>query len=299
MSSRVAATGGLRPSQGENLPATLEIQTKSGAIALDRTRLMRVVNVTPDSFSDGGRFFSTEAAVARAMEMEQAGAHIIDIGGQSTRPGSARVSPAEEIRRVVPVIEQLAHRLAVPISIDTYHSQVARAAMDAGAAIINDVSGLQADPSIARVAAATGAPLIIMHSLWPPETMQDSPSYVDVVEDVMEFLQEKARMAMALGVPSRNIIVDPGLGFGKLLGHNLELLRGLPQLLSLEYPLLVGPSRKRFLGELTGKGVEQRLWATAGAVALCAAMGAHIVRVHDVAEMNDVVRIVDAIVWQV
>jgi len=281
------------------MAGTLILETPHGDLHLDRTRLMGVLNVTPDSFSDGGRFFGTENAVRQGLALVEAGADILDIGGQSTRPGSVRVDADEEALRVVPVIRALRERIKIPISVDTYSAQVAGEALEAGASMVNDVSALRADPELVRVVAKAKVPLVLMHALWPPETMQDDPTYVDVVEDVISFLEERARWAMAHGVSREKIAIDPGIGFGKNLEHNLELFRGLPQLLGLGYPLVVGPSRKRFLGALTGKPVEQREWGTAGAVALCAAFGAHVVRVHNVEAMRDVVRVVDAIVWQV
>lgn len=278
----------------------VSLETAVGAVTFDRTRIMGIINVTPDSFCDGGSFSSVEAACSRALEMEQQGADIIDIGGESTRPGSPRVSPDEELRRVVPVVELLAGRLTIPISIDTYKAQVARHALEAGASMVNDVTALRGDPEMARQVGRSKVPVVLMHALWPPATMQEAPSYVDVTEDVLAFLLERAQYAMACGVPRGKIVLDPGIGFGKTLEHNLELLAGIPTLLSSGFPLLVGPSRKSFIGELLDdRPVGGRLSGTAAAVALCAASGAQVVRVHDVAEMRDVVRIIDAVVWQV
>lgn len=282
------------------MAGTLVLETPHGAVPLDRTRLMGVVNVTPDSFSDGGQFFDPDTAVQHGLQLAQAGADILDVGGQSARPGSLLpVTAEEEARRVVPVIRQLRSACSLPISVDTYVASVAEAALDAGASIVNDVTALRGDPAMARLVARRRVPLMLMHALWPPQTMQDDPHYVDVVDDVLAFLEERARFAMAHGISREMLLVDPGIGFGKTLEHNLELLRGLPQMLGLGYPLVVGPSRKTFIGTLTGKAVHEREWGTAGAVALCAAFGAHVVRVHDVGAMKDVVRLVDAVIWHV
>lgn len=281
------------------MPHAATLVTPAGTLYLDRTRLMGVVNVTPDSFSDGGSFASTDAAVARALELAELGADVIDIGGESTRPGSQGVALEEELSRVIPVVERVVREVSVPVSVDTHKAEVARRAVDVGAAIVNDVTALRGDPQMARTVARAKVPIVLMHALWPPATMQEQPAYVDVVEDVAWFLEERARFAMGFGIERDRIVVDPGIGFGKTLEHNLALLRDLPRLAALGYPLLVGPSRKSFLGMLLDRPVDQRLAGTAGAVALCAALGAHLVRVHDVREMRDVVRVVDAVVWQV
>ena len=275
------------------------LETRCGAIHFDRTRIMGVVNVTPDSFYDGGELPTVDEAVARAMEMAEAGADIIDIGGESTRPGSPRVSLDEELARVVPVVEEVARRTDLPVSVDTYKAEVARRALDVGAALVNDVTALRGDADMVKVVAAAGAPVVLMHALWPPESMQEKPEYFDVVEDVLAFLEGRASLAMGFGVSRDRIIVDPGIGFGKTLEHNLELLRNIPALLGSGYTVLVGPTNKSFIGRLTGRPVTERQWGTAGAVAVCAASGAHLVRVHDAANMKDVTRVVDAIVWQV
>ena len=275
------------------------LETCAGAIQFDRTRIMGIINVTPDSFYDGGRYSTVEAAVARAVEMAEAGADIIDVGGESTRPGSPRVPLDEEFKRVVPVVAEIVKRTGLPVSVDTYKAEGAKGALDAGAGLVNDVTALRGDAEMVKVVARSGAPVVLMHSLWPPETMQEQPEYVDVVQDVQAFLEARASLAMGFGVSRDKIVLDPGIGFGKTLEHNLELLRNLPALLSSGYPILAGPSNKSFIGQLTGKPASERAWGTAGAVAVCAASGAHLVRVHDVATMKDVVRVVDAIVWQV
>jgi dihydropteroate synthase len=281
------------------MPEATVLTTRCGELPFDRTRIMGILNVTPDSFYDGGHLATTEAAVEHGLSLVEAGADILDVGGESTRPGARSVDVATEIGRVVPVIEALAARIQVPISIDTYKAPVAAAALAAGAAMVNDVTALRGDAEMVRLVGREKVPVVLMHALWPPATMQDDPEYVDVSEDVAHFLEERARYAMAFGVRRDAIIVDPGIGFGKTLAHNLELLRNLPHLLSLGYPVLVGPSRKRFIGELTGKDVHERLAGTMGAAALCAASGAHLLRVHDVAAVRDAVRVVDAVVWQV
>ncbi len=281
------------------MPEATVLTTRRGDLPFDRTRIMGILNVTPDSFSDGRAFANLDAAVAHGLALVDAGADILDIGGESTRPGAQGVDAATEIARVVPVVEALRPLVDVPISIDTYKASVAAAALAAGADIINDVTALRGDAEMVRLASREKVPVVLMHALWPPASMQDDPEYVDVCEDVAHFLEERARYAMAFGVRRDAIVIDPGIGFGKTLAHNLELLRNLPHLLSLGYPVLVGPSRKRFIGELTGKDADQRLAGTIGVVAVCAASGAHLLRVHDVAAVRDAVRVVDAIVWQV
>lgn len=260
-----------------------------------RTLLMGVVNVTPDSFSDGARFLEAEAAIRQALELEQVGADVLDIGGESTRPGAAPVSAEEELRRVLPVIESLARRVNVPLSIDTSKAQVARAALTAGASLINDVTALRSDPAMAAVAAETKAPVILMHMQGTPQTMQAQPHYDDVVTEVRSFLAEAIERATQQGIARGQLLIDPGLGFGKTLEHNLTLLAQLPMLSELGRPIVVGPSRKSFIGQLTGQPVDRRVWGTAAAVALAAWLGAGMVRVHDVAVMRDVVRVVDAV----
>ncbi|MCX6137250.1 MAG: dihydropteroate synthase [Ignavibacteriales bacterium] len=260
---------------------------------------MGVLNVTPDSFSDGGKYLNHDAAVAHGLAMVRDGADIIDVGGESTRPkglygqGAATVSVEEELQRVIPVIEQLASRVSVPISIDTYKSAVAEAAVNAGATIINDVSGMNFDPQIADVAARHGAALVLMHMLGTPATMQQNPQYTDVVKEVKEFLRMRIAAARRAGVP--NVIVDPGLGFGKTLEHNLALIRNLREFRELGCPVMIGPSRKGFIGALLDVPVEERLLGTAAAVAAAIAHGADIVRVHDVKEMKQVCVVTDAI----
>jgi dihydropteroate synthase len=262
----------------------------------ERTLVMGIVNVTPDSFSDGGMFDDAAAAVAHASELADQGADILDIGGESTRPGSDAVSAADEIARVVPVIEGLVAALpSTPISVDTRKGEVAAAALAAGAAIVNDVSA-GADPAMFPSVAATGAGMILMHMRGEPKTMQVDPTYDDVVGEVHGFLRERMEAAVFAGIAAERLALDPGIGFGKNLDHNLALLRALDRQRDLGAPLVVGVSRKRFLGTLTGThDPADRLEATAAAVAWCAAQGVDVVRVHDVVEMVRVVAVVDAI----
>jgi len=262
----------------------------------ERTLVMGVLNVTPDSFSDGGRFVDAELAVKHAVQMVEEGADLIDVGGESTRPGSDEVPADEERARVLPVIGRLAAEIPdTPISIDTRKAEVARDGLAAGASIVNDVAA-GADPEMFGVVRETGAGLVLMHMLGDPKTMQDEPRYGDVVGEVRAFLSGRADAAIHAGIPGGSLCVDPGIGFGKTLDHNLLLLRGIDTLIDLGFPLLVGPSRKRFLGAILGTEVDDRLEGTAAAVAWLVSRGTHIVRVHDVKEIVRVVRVVDAIV---
>jgi len=257
--------------------------------------VMGILNVTPDSFSDGGQFLDPEAAVEHGVRMAAQGAALIDVGGESTRPGSKPVPPAEQIRRIVPVIGALAERIDIPISIDTTDFEVARAALLAGASILNDITALS-DARMAEVAVRQQVPVILMHMQGTPATMQAEPHYSDVVGEVCDFLVARAEKAVRLGIPRERIFLDPGIGFGKTLEHNLLLLRDLDKLVATGYRVLVGPSRKGFIGKLTGR--EQpadRVLGTAAAVAHCVAAGISVVRVHDVAEMVDVVKVAHAV----
>lgn len=257
-------------------------------LSLERPLVMGILNVTPDSFSDGGRFFSPEAAVERAQEMEREGADLIDIGGESTRPNAPAVTLEQELDRVIPVIEALAGRISVPISVDTYKAGVARAACAAGAEIVNDVTGLRFDPDMARVTAEADAGVVVMHTRGMPDTMQADTRYEDLIGAVKGYLEESIAAALAAGVKAGRIAVDPGLGFGKSVDGNLELIRRLGEFLPLGCPILVGPSRKSFIGTVTGRQGGERIFGTAAAVALSIVHGASIVRVHDVAAMRDV-----------
>ena len=262
----------------------------------ERTLLMGVLNVTPDSFSDGGRYFSLDAAVERAIEIERAGADILDVGGESTRPGSEGISADEELRRVIPVIERLRGRLKIPISVDTSKSEVAEAAVEAGADILNDVTALRADPKLAEIARRKKLPLILMHMRGEPRTMQKKPFARDVLRDVTAGLRRAAAMAQRAGVAKSQIVLDPGIGFGKSTAQNYELLASLPELARLGFPLMVGTSRKGFIGKtLGGIPAAERGWGTAASVTASILGGAHIVRVHDVGEMVQVARVADAV----
>jgi len=258
-----------------------------------RTHIMGILNVTPDSFSDGGRFFDLEQAVDRGVELAQQGADFLDIGGESTRPGSDPVSEAEEIRRVVPVIERLNREVRIPLSIDTYKSDVARAALAAGACIVNDISGMTYDPLMIGTVSGSRATVVLMHILGTPKTMQLKPVYDDVVRDVFQFLERQSALARENGITQ--IMVDPGLGFGKELHHNVELMKQLGTFARLGYPIVVGPSRKSFIGKILDLPVDQRLEGTAAAVTACILRGANIVRVHDVKEMKRVAMVADAL----
>jgi dihydropteroate synthase len=259
-----------------------------------RAYVMGVLNVTPDSFSDGGKYFYMARAFERAVQMAEEGADIIDVGGQSTRPGSEPTSVEEEIRRTVPVIETLRSRTKVPIAIDTYRAEVARRALVSGASMVNDVSGLRFDPEMAAVVAEHRVPVVIMHIKGTPRDMQANPEYEALIPEIMDYLREGIRIAEGAGID--RIIVDPGIGFGKTFDHNLQIINNLQEFTLLERPLLVGPSRKAFLGKiLDGAAPEDRLEGTAAAVAACVLKGANIVRVHDVKEMAKVVRVADAI----
>ncbi len=261
----------------------------------ERTLVMGIVNVTPDSFSDGGMFETVDDAVRHATRLAADGADILDVGGESTRPGSEPVSADEELARVLPVIERLATGASDPaISVDTRKAEVASAAIDAGASIVNDVSA-GADPAMFEVVREHGAGIVLMHMRGEPKTMQESPHYDDVVAEVREFLRERIEAAEFAGIDAERIAIDPGIGFGKDLGHNLELLHRIDELLDLGRPVLVGPSRKRFIGTLLDLPEGERVEGTAGAVAWAVARGVHAVRVHDVREVVRVVRVVDAI----
>jgi dihydropteroate synthase len=271
-------------------------RTASGDLEVGtRTRLMGVVNVTPDSFSDGGLFLDPEAAVRHGIELHEAGAEVLDVGGESTRPGSDSVSPAEEIDRVVPVIKRLAAEVDAPVSVDTRKAEVAAAALDAGAAIVNDVSAGRDDARMFEVVREHGAGMVLMHMLGDPKSMQQDPRYRDVVAEVHRFLEERVAAAEEAGIDRDRLVVDPGIGFGKTLEHNLALLRDVEDLRIPGVPLLVGPSRKSFIGRLTGAETGDRLGGTAGAVAWLVAKGVELVRVHDVREMRQVVAVVEAI----
>ncbi|MBI2618503.1 MAG: dihydropteroate synthase [Ignavibacteriales bacterium] len=267
-----------------------------GSIRYDlaaRSYVMGILNVTPDSFSDGGVYAKPEHAIERALAMADEGADFVDVGGESTRPGSMPVPPEMELERVIPVIRGIVRERSVPVSIDTTKSVVADEALKAGATMVNDISGLTLDPGMMETVARHRSSVIIMHMKGTPKTMQADPSYRDVVGEVRSFLKRQAEAAVKAGISQ--VIVDPGIGFGKTLDHNLALLRNLGQLRTLGYPVLVGPSRKSFIGAVLDLPVDQRLEGTAAAVAACVLRGASIVRVHDVKEMKRVARMADAL----
>jgi dihydropteroate synthase len=266
-----------------------------------RTLIMGVLNVTPDSFSDGSKFYNEEHAIEHALRMERAGADLIDIGAESTRPGSEGISAEEEWKRLMPVLGGLRRLLKIPISIDTQKAEVAETALDAGAELINDISGLKSDPRIAEVAARHRVPLILMHMRGEPRTMQKGPFAREVMKDILQGLRHSAAIARKSGVANSQIVLDPGIGFGKSFAQNYEVLQKLPQLTKLGYPLLVGTSRKGFLGATLARDgkpapPEERIWGTAATVTASILNGAHIVRVHDVEEMAQLARVADCVV---
>lgn len=261
-----------------------------------RSYIMGILNVTPDSFSDGGVYFDKERAIEYALRMQEEGADIIDIGGESTRPRAKAVTLKEEIKRVVPVIEALIKKVSIPISIDTYKSAVADAAISAGASIINDISGLRFDRRMPKVAARHKTPVVIMHIKGTPKNMQKNPSYKALIPEILDYLTESIAIARDAGIPDEMIIIDPGIGFGKTLEHNLEIINRLHEFRGFEKPILIGPSRKAFIGmTLGGLPVEERLEGTASAVAIGIFNGANIIRVHDVKAMSRVAKIADAV----
>jgi len=269
---------------------------KCGDKVLDlssRTHIMGILNITPDSFSDGGEFFTVDRAVERGIQMAEEGADIIDIGAESTRPGAEPIPTDEELQRLLPVLEQLLKKTEVPISVDTYKSKVAEAALKAGAHIINDISGLRFDPSMKDVVARHQAPVIIMHIKGEPRNMQIDPFYEDVMGEISDYLAESIRLAAMAGVKKENIIIDPGIGFGKRLEDNYEIIRRLSELKRLGCPILIGPSRKSFLGKVLNLPPAERLEGTMAAVAIGIQNGADIVRVHDVNAVSRVCRIAD------
>ena len=276
----------------QSIAAVRKMRKWSDILRHDATLIMGVLNVTPDSFSDGGRFLGADAAVEHAKRMAREGADIIDVGGQSTRPGAKPLAAEDELGRIKPVIQRLVAELDVPISIDTFQPDVAEECLRLGATIINDVSGLR-DPRMMAVAARYEAPVVLMHMLGTPLTMQEEISYQDVVEDLKTFFRERTREATEAGV--RQVMIDPGIGFGKTAAHNLRILDRLGEFKDLGYPVLVGASRKSFIGEITGLPVENRLEGTIAATVIAAGNGADAVRVHDVAACKQALRITDAV----
>jgi len=261
-----------------------------------RTLLMGILNLTPDSFSDGGRFAEAAAAVDRAWRIAEEGADILDIGGESSRPGSRRIGVEEELRRVVPVLEALAGSYPIPISIDTRRAEVAGAALERGAALVNDITALRSGPGLAALIAGHDAGIVLMHMRGEPETMQENPAAGNnIVEEIRSWAEEAIERAENYGVSCEKIILDPGIGFGKTTGQNLGIIQNLNTLAQIGFPLLLGTSRKSFIGEVLGRAVEDRVWGTAATVACSILSGAHMVRVHDVASMKDVARMTDAV----
>lgn len=277
-------------------PLTLEVHCRDRILLCGpRTLVMGILNVTPDSFSDGGQFQEFDRAVAQGRKMADEGADIIDIGGESTRPGADPVSPEEEQRRILPVIQALAKETDRLLSVDTRNSGTAQSAIAAGAHLINDVSGLRHDPGILKAAAETGAGLLLMHSRATPKDMQEDTRYDDLLGEVRDTLRAAMARADEAGVREDQILIDPGLGFSKTVEHNYLLIKHLAEFSSLGRPILVGPSRKSFIGKTLDKAPEDRMWGTAATVAAAILNGAHIVRVHEVAPMLDVCRVTDAI----
>lgn len=256
---------------------------------------MGILNVTPDSFSDGGSYMTVDRAVEHAKQMEAEGADVIDLGAESSRPGALGISEEEEIRRLLPVLEAVRRAVALPLSVDTAKAGVARLAVQAGASLINDITALRGDPKMAGVVAQTGVGVVLMHMQGTPQTMQQAPQYTNVVQEVLEFLTERIAVAIDRGILRRQIVLDPGFGFGKLEEHNLQLLAEFDRLTRLGYPVLAGLSRKQFIGNLTHQPVQQRGYGTAAAVAVAMFKGAHIIRVHDVWAMKDAAAVVSAI----
>ncbi len=261
-----------------------------------KTYIMGILNVTPDSFSEGGLYFDKSAAIKRAIQMVEEGADIIDIGGESTRPGSEQVTFEEELRRTIPVIQALAKVVKIPISIDTYKSEIAKRALDAGASMVNDISGLRFDPEMIDVVSEYKVPVVIMHIKGRPKDMQQNPVYEALIPEIMDYLREGIKIARQSGIPEDMIIIDPGIGFGKTFDHNIEIIKYLHKFTFLEKPILIGPSRKAFIGKILGDvPPTERLEGTAAAVAISIINGANIIRVHDVKEIVKVAKIADAI----
>ena len=269
--------------------------TNNGWSCGEETGIMGIINVTPDSFSDGGKYANVEAAVMRAKQMVADGADIIDIGGESSRPGAEPITANEECRRVIPVVQALAEQFQIPISVDTYKAKVAREALSAGACVINDITALHGDPNMCQIVADAQAGVILMHMQGVPATMQKTPTYQNVVAEVHAWLTEVASQAVDRGIDSSRIMIDPGIGFGKTFDHNLEILRHLIRFRGIGYPMLVGVSRKKFIGRILDLPVHQREEGTAATVAWSIINGANVVRVHDVAKMKQVAQVIDTI----
>ena len=276
----------------------MNLHIRCGRYSLDleaKTHLMGILNITPDSFYDGGEYYSASQAEKRAREIEEEGADIIDIGGVSTRPGSNAPSVEEEIERVIPVIKKIIKKINIPISIDTYRWEVARRALDLGVSIVNDVTALRDDEKMAEVVMEYGALIILMHMKGEPLTMQKNPYYKDVINETSQFLKERIDFAVSKGIEEKNILIDPGIGFGKRLRDNLTIIRELKKFRSLDKPIVLGVSRKSFIGDTLDLPVEERLLGTAASATVAIMNGVNILRVHDVAEMSQVIKMTDAI----
>lgn len=260
-----------------------------------RAYIMGVLNVTPDSFSDAGQFLNEDKAVECALRLQKEGADIIDIGGQSTRPGAGEVSAKTEIKRVVPVIKKLRSKINIPISIDTYKFEVAKAALEEGASIVNDIYGFKKDARLAKLAAGYKAGVVLMHIKGTPSSMQNKPFYKDLMGEIIDFLSQSVDIAVNAGISEENIVLDPGIGFGKTIEHNLEIIRNLTELKSLGFPVLIGTSRKSFIGEILNLPVNERLYGTIASVCAAVLTGANIVRVHDVLSVRQAIKVVDRI----
>ncbi len=274
----------------------LSIIDEKGKLQIGANALiMGIVNITPDSFSNDGFYNDIDGVLRHAVELVNDGANIIDIGGESTRPNAAQITEEEEIKRVIPVIKELSQIINIPISIDTYKAKVAAKALDAGAQIINDVSALSADKEMVNVAAANDVPIVLMHMKGNPRTMQKSPDYNDVITEIITFFLETIRNAVRCGIDKNNIIIDPGIGFGKKVHHNLEILNRLRDFKTIGSPILVGSSRKSFIGKITNKPADKRLLGSLATVAIAITHGANIVRVHDVKETSETVKICNAV----
>ena len=279
----------------QNLPAdsTTSVLDRLFTEPETRTYVMGVLNVTPDSFSDGGLYFAPEAALAKAVSVEREGGDMLDVGAESSRPGSQPLTVEQERERLFPLLDRIAERVRIPVSIDTYKAETAEAALDAGATIVNDITALRGDPRMGEVVAQSGCPVVLMHMLGTPATMQTNPVYESVVDDICSFFEERIAYAESLGIG--RIMIDPGIGFGKTLEHNLEIIRNLRSFRGFGKPVLVGVSRKSFIGSVLDLPVEERLEGTAAAVTVSILNGADIVRVHDVKEMVRVARMTDAL----
>jgi len=257
--------------------------------------VMGILNLTPDSFSDGGKYLDEKKAVLRAVEMAEEGADIIDIGGESTRPGAKKVTAGEEIKRVIPVLEKIVKKTGLPVSVDTYKYEVAKAALDEGASIINDISGLKFSPKIAELTAKAGAGLILMHIKGTPSDMQKDPKYADVVKEIKNYLKESTAVALEAGNKKESIVLDPGIGFGKTLEHNLIILKNIHEFVKLGYPVMLGVSRKSFIGKILNTESTGRLEGSLAAAVLSVKEGVSIVRVHDVKETVRALRVTEAV----